>query len=66
MPSPVSQPTLLPHVSPENVLAFQFSSWYPRFAAHTIKSTVVRPLGKEFVDYLNADGVFMPEGSEDA
>lgn len=65
MPSPVSQPTLFPPATPEHILAFQFSSWYPRFSALSIKSTVVRPLGQEFLDYLNADGVFMPEGAED-
>lgn len=65
MPSPVSPPTLLPPTTPENVLALQFSSWYPRFSTHSIKSTIVRPLSQEFLDYLNADGVFMPEGADD-
>ncbi|KIP10224.1 hypothetical protein PHLGIDRAFT_66166 [Phlebiopsis gigantea 11061_1 CR5-6] len=65
MPSPISQPTLFPTTTPENILAFQFSSWYPRFSSLSIKSTVVRPLEQEFLDYLNADGVFMPEGAED-
>ncbi|KAG5222552.1 D123-domain-containing protein [Salix suchowensis] len=31
----------------------------------TIKSTVIRPLSKDFEEYLNADGVFVPEGSDD-
>lgn len=65
MPSSVSQPTLFPSATPDHILAFQFSSWYPRFSSLSIKSTIIRPLGQEFVDYLNADGVFMPEGSED-
>ncbi|KAF8650155.1 hypothetical protein AX16_005390 [Volvariella volvacea WC 439] len=54
-----------PSQTPEYILSFLFSSWYPRFSGHTIKSTVIRPLSQEFKDYLNADGVFLPEGSED-
>ncbi|GJE88268.1 D123 domain-containing protein [Phanerochaete sordida] len=65
MPSTISPPTVFPPTTPEHVLAFQFSSWYPRFAAQSIKSTIVRPLSEEFLEYLNADGVFMPEGADD-
>ncbi|KAF8170075.1 cytoplasmic protein [Pholiota molesta] len=54
-----------PRLTPAYILAFQFSSWYPLFAAHSIKSTVVRPLPDAFRAYLDADGVFVPEGSED-
>ncbi|KAF9048298.1 D123-domain-containing protein [Hymenopellis radicata] len=55
--------TVLPTISSAYVLAFQFSSWYPKFASNSIKSTVIRPLSAEFVEYLNADGVIVPEGS---
>lgn len=37
-----------------------FSHWYPRFKAHTFKSKII-PLTNEFVDYLNADGIYLPE-----
>ncbi|KAJ2162451.1 hypothetical protein GGF46_000692 [Coemansia sp. RSA 552] len=37
-----------------------FSSWYPRFSSVTFKSEIIRPLSKEFVDYLLADGVYVP------
>ncbi|KAJ6508862.1 D123-domain-containing protein [Mycena sanguinolenta] len=49
------------------VLRFQFSSWYPIFSALSIKSTVIRPLPQDFVEYLRDDahGVFLPEGSDD-
>jgi hypothetical protein len=57
--------TPFPRPTPAYILAFQFSSWYPLFAAHSIKSTVVRPLPDAFRAYLDADGVFVPEGSED-
>ncbi|KAF8916037.1 cytoplasmic protein [Mucidula mucida] len=55
--------TVLPTITSTDVLACQFSSWYPRFASNSIKSTVIRPLSVEFVEYLNADGVIVPEGS---
>ena len=63
----MSEPTtIFPTLSPSYMLTFQFSSWYPTFAKHSIKSTIIRPLSDDFRDYLNADGVFMPEGSENA
>ncbi|TCD71477.1 hypothetical protein EIP91_008857 [Steccherinum ochraceum] len=65
MPSPTTPPTLFPALTPSSILAFQFSSWYPRFSSLSIKSTVVRPLSAEFKEYLDAEGVFLPEGSED-
>ncbi|KAJ7254414.1 D123-domain-containing protein [Mycena haematopus] len=53
--------------SQSTVLRFQFSSWYPIFSALSIKSTVIRPLPQDFVEYLRDDahGVFLPEGSDD-
>lgn len=37
-----------------------FSNWYPRFKSHTFKSKII-PLTDEFVDYLNAEGIYLPE-----
>ncbi|CCL99260.1 uncharacterized protein FIBRA_01275 [Fibroporia radiculosa] len=65
MPSAVNKPALFPSLSPEYVLAFQFSSWYPKFSGISIKSTVIRPLSQEFQEYLDSDGVFLPDGAED-
>ena len=65
MPALVSSPPIFPTFSPDALLAFQFSSWYPEFASWSIKSTVVRPLSAEFRQYLDSDGVFLPEGAED-
>ena len=65
MPSVISEPTLFPQLTPEALLAFQFSLWYPRFSSWSIKSTIIRPLSKSFHEYLDSDGVFLPEGSED-
>ncbi|KAF5315292.1 hypothetical protein D9619_007381 [Psilocybe cf. subviscida] len=61
-----SDDALFPPLTRDYILAFQFSSWHPTFAAHSIKSTIIRPLSREFREYLDADGVFVPEGSEDA
>ncbi|EEB90629.1 hypothetical protein MPER_11137 [Moniliophthora perniciosa FA553] len=47
------------------ILDFQFSSWYPKFCDVSIKSTIIKPLSRDFCDYLNADGIFVPKGSED-
>ena len=58
--------TVFPTLTPSYILTFQFSSWYSIFAKHSIKSTIIRPLSDDFRDYLNADGVFIPEGSENA
>lgn len=30
-----------------------------------MKSTVIRPLSVDFKEYLLADGIYVPEGSED-
>lgn len=65
MPAPVSIPPVFPPYSPSAILAFQFSSWYPQFRQHSIKSTVIRPLSADFRDYLDSDGVFVPDGAED-
>jgi hypothetical protein len=65
MPSAAATPTLFPVYSRESLLAFQFSSWYPRFSAYTPKSTVIRPVPDAFVEYLHAEGVFVPEGADD-
>ncbi|KAF7365264.1 hypothetical protein MVEN_00398200 [Mycena venus] len=56
-----------PSLTASDILRFQFSSWYPIFSALSIKSTVIRPLPQDFVEYLHDDahGVFLPEGSDD-
>ncbi|KAF9933347.1 hypothetical protein FBU30_005751 [Linnemannia zychae] len=52
-------PLVFPPLTHEKLENFVFSSWYPKFRSITIKSKVI-PLPEEFVDYLNADGVFIP------
>lgn len=53
-----------PSLTPDYILAFQFSTWYPLFAHLSFKSTVIRPLETSFEDYLHSDRVFIPQGSE--
>ncbi|THH28879.1 hypothetical protein EUX98_g5298 [Antrodiella citrinella] len=65
MPAPITPVDIFPTLTASSVLAFQFSSWYPRFASLSIKSTIIRPLSAEFKEYLDSEGVFLPEGSED-
>ncbi|OAX42331.1 D123-domain-containing protein [Rhizopogon vinicolor AM-OR11-026] len=55
-----------PAQTPDYLLSFQFSSWYPKFSSISIKSTIIRPLDDAFKEYLDSDGVFVPEGSDNA
>lgn len=45
------------------VLACQVGSWTPVFASQALRS-VVLDLPDDFITYLHADGVFVPEKSE--
>jgi len=65
MPTALAPPTLFPTITPTYLLFFQFSSWYPTFSHLSIKSTIIRPLTHDFCEYLDSDGVYVPEGSED-
>jgi len=59
-----NQHDTFPRLSRKDILAFQFSSWYKVFSSISIKSTIVRPLDDDFVQYLHSDGVHVPDGSE--
>ncbi|BGP25057.1 hypothetical protein JCM10295v2_003977 [Rhodotorula toruloides] len=54
-----------PPLHTADVLACQFSHWYPLFKRVSPKATVVRPIPDEeaFVEYLETDGLFLPDGS---
>ncbi|KAH7885052.1 D123-domain-containing protein [Phlebopus sp. FC_14] len=64
MSSTPSSPEL-PLLTPSYILAFQFSSWYPSFARVSPRSTILRPLDEPFINYLESDGILVPDGSED-
>ena len=53
-----------PPLTKQHVVNCSFSSWYNKFRSITIKSKIIKPLPKEFIDYLHADGVFLPEQEE--
>ncbi|KAG1838024.1 D123-domain-containing protein [Suillus subalutaceus] len=55
---------IFPVQTPDYLLSCQFSSWYPTFSSISIKSTIIRPLDQPFREYLDSDGIFVPEGSE--
>ncbi|KAL8576951.1 hypothetical protein ACOMHN_024227 [Nucella lapillus] len=46
----------------EDVMSCSFSAWYETFEDVTIKS-IILPIPREFLDYLHADSVVLPEGS---
>ncbi|KAG9288346.1 hypothetical protein G9A89_021377 [Geosiphon pyriformis] len=50
-----------PELSEQHILNCAFSAWYERFRRVTLKSKVIKPLPAEFIDYLHADGVFLPD-----
>lgn len=56
---------MFPPLHTADVLACQFSSWYPRFKRIAPKATIVRPLPEDehLIDFLEADGLILPEGS---
>ncbi|KAN0087681.1 D123 domain containing protein [Tylopilus felleus] len=56
---------MFPQPNASYILAFQFSSWFPSFSSISIRSTIIKPLDPSFKSYLESDGVFVPEGSED-
>nr|CAG8459347.1 1228_t:CDS:2 [Entrophospora candida] len=52
---------LFPPLTKQHIVNCSFSSWYNKFRSVTIKSKIIKPLSKEFIDYLHADSVFLPE-----
>lgn len=56
---------IFPPLTRRDVLGFQCSSWYDTFVAITVKAVIIRPLPSEFREYLESDGVTVPDGSED-
>lgn len=54
-----------PPLTRSTVLACAVQSWLPRFRRCTPKTTVIA-LPPDFFDYLDADGIFIPDGSAPA
>ncbi|BGP16669.1 hypothetical protein JCM10213_000415 [Rhodosporidiobolus nylandii] len=64
-PAAAEEDDIFPPLATADVLACQFSSWYPRFKRVSPKATVIRPIPHQadFLEYLESDGLFLPEGS---
>ncbi|KND04798.1 cell proliferation protein CDC123 [Spizellomyces punctatus DAOM BR117] len=65
MPVSTTPPQDFPPTTIQHIQNCSFSSWYDTFAACTLKSRII-PLEEEFIEYLNADGVFLPRGEDAA
>jgi hypothetical protein len=48
-----------PPLTTRHILNCSVPSWYPKFRSHTPKARLI-PLSQPFVDYLRADGIFLP------
>ncbi|XP_033647869.1 cell division cycle protein 123 homolog [Asterias rubens] len=57
--------SLVPVMKKQQVLNCSFSAWYPIFKHITIDSHIL-PLSKEFLAYLDADGIYLPKSPTDA
>ncbi|KAF7727666.1 hypothetical protein EC973_007324 [Apophysomyces ossiformis] len=53
----------LPVLTREDVMRCSFSSWYDKLRNNSFKSKVIA-LPDEFVDYLNADSIFLPSDGQ--
>ncbi|KAK9695423.1 hypothetical protein K7432_012969 [Basidiobolus ranarum] len=54
-----------PGLTKEEIFNCSFSSWYPRFKPHTLKTRLIKPLPEDFVKYLLSDGaLYIPGGGE--
>lgn len=42
------------------VLACEYSAWYPRLKKYTASSIIIKPLPQTFLDYLSSDSIKLP------
>jgi D123 len=49
-----------PPVTKQHIMNCSYSSWQPKFRSSTPKARVI-PLTPAFVEYLNADGIVLPD-----
>ncbi|CAG8435094.1 2935_t:CDS:2 [Ambispora gerdemannii] len=59
--SSTNEPPQFPQLTEQHVLNCTFSAWYDTFRRVTLKSQIIKPLPAEFVEYLQADSVYLPE-----
>lgn len=64
MRAETSQPeSAFPPLTRSAVDACAFPAWHAKFKRITPKATVI-PVDASFIEYLKADGVFLPGGAE--
>lgn len=51
-------------VSRRHIESCTFSKWYPVFRKHVPTSRVIKPLPKEFINYLEQDGIKLPKSEQ--
>ena len=61
----LSEAPQFPPLTRRAVDACAFPSWYPNFRRVSPKATTI-PLSARFIEYLHADGVFLPTSGEDS
>ncbi|KAK9475013.1 D123-domain-containing protein, partial [Dipodascopsis tothii] len=59
-PAAPAAPEPFPPVTRSAVDNCSFPSWYPRYKSITPKARILQPVPVEFVQYLLADGIFLP------
>lgn len=60
--STTSSPSLnFPRITEQHIRNCSFSSWYENFKRVTLKSKIIKPLPEEFIKYLHADSVYLPD-----
>jgi hypothetical protein len=48
-------------VTTEQINNCQYSTWYKKYRKVSPKARIIKPLPKEFIEYLLADGIVLPE-----
>lgn len=51
-------------VSRRHIESCTFSKWYPIFRKHVPTSRIIKPLPKEFIEYLEQDGIKLPKSEQ--
>lgn len=58
--TPLPRELPFPPLTKQHILNCAYDSWWPKYRSFTPKSRIVS-LTKPFVDYLQADGIFLPD-----
>lgn len=53
-----------PHLTRDHVMNCSFSSWHAKFKHISPRARVIKPLPVSFIQYLNEDGLMLPQDSQ--